>query len=179
VTAVPIVPGRVPGQIIQYAYAVPDLAASLGTYTQVFGIGPWFVRGPFTPPNARYRGEYTGLTITLARAFSGNTMVELIQQHDDGPSVYREVLERGGGFHHWAIGSSDVDGDVARLAARGYPAVFEDVMPSGVRVVYVDATRELPGMIEILEMNDAQRALYSGFYEAALDWDGSDPIRRG
>jgi hypothetical protein len=34
-------------------------------------------------------------------------------------------------------------------------------------------------MIEILELNDAQRALYDGFYRAALDWDGTDPVREG
>jgi hypothetical protein len=174
-----IVPGRVPGDIIQYAYVVPDIDTALRRYLDVFRIGPWFVRGPFTPPEARYHGRTTGLTVTLARAFTGTSMVELVQQHDDGPSVYRDVLAAGGGFHHWAIGTEDLAADLARLAARGYPAVFEDRLPSGARVVYVDATAELPGMIEVLEMNDAQRALYARFHQAALEWDGTDPIREG
>ena len=132
------------------------------------------------PPGARYRGEYTGLTITLARAFSGTAMIELIQQHDDGPSVYRETIDRQGyGLHHWAITTLDADAEIARFSRRGYPVVFEDVVPSGARVVYVDATAELPGMIEILEMNEIQEQLYTGFYRAAAAWDGTDPIREG
>jgi hypothetical protein len=180
VTDDPVLPfGRKLGDIIQYAYTVADIDTSIGYYVERFGVGPWFRRGPFTPPAARYLGETTGLTITLARAFAGNTMIELIQQHDDGPSVYRKVIENGHGFHHWAIGTHDADVEIARFAEAGYPVVFEDVVPSGARVVYVDATAELPGMIEILEMNQIQRELYDGFYRAALDWDGTDPVRIG
>jgi Glyoxalase/Bleomycin resistance protein/Dioxygenase superfamily len=167
------------GEVIQYAYAVADIDSSIAIYVDRFGVGPWFKRGPFTPPQARYLGATTGLTITLARAFAGDTMIELIQQHDNGPSVYRKVIDAGYGFHHWAVGSRDADVDIARFAEFGYPVVFEDLVPSGARVVYVDATSELPGMIEILEMNDIQRELYAGFHRASVDWDGSDPVRIG
>jgi Glyoxalase/Bleomycin resistance protein/Dioxygenase superfamily len=171
--------GRKLGEVIQYAYTVADIEASIAVYVDRLGVGPWFVRGPFTPPQARYLGETTGLTITLARAFAGDTMIELIQQHDDGPSVYRTVIERGHGFHHWAIGTRDADLDIARFAELGYPLVFEDVVPSGARVSYVDATSELPGMIEILEMNDVLRELYGHFHQASVSWDGTDPVRVG
>lgn len=171
--------GRAIGTIIQYAYTVADIGQSMAIYTERFGVGPWYRRGPFTPPNARYRGEFTGLTISLARAFAGDTMIELIQQHDDGPSVYRRVIERGHGFHHWAVGVDDVDAQIARFAEAGYPAVFEDRTPNGARVVYVDATAELPGMIELLEMNEPTRDLYAGFHRAAAHWDGTDPVREG
>ena len=127
-TGAPLPFGRSIGQIIQYAYTVADIDRSMALYTERFGVGPWFRRGPFTPPNARYRGESTGLTISLARAFVGDTMIELIQQHDDGPSVYRKVIEQGHGFHHWAVGVDDVEERIAYFAALGYPAVFEDVL---------------------------------------------------
>jgi methylmalonyl-CoA/ethylmalonyl-CoA epimerase len=171
--------GRDIGQIIQYAYTVADIDRSMALYTDRFGVGPWYRRGPFTPPNARYLGEYTGMTISLARAFVGDTMIELIQQHDDGPSVYCKVITRGHGFHHWAVGADDIEAQIARFGESGYPAVFEDRMPNGARVVYVDATAELPGMIELLEMNDAMRELYAGFHHAAAHWDGADPVREG
>ena len=49
----------------------------------------------------------------------------------------------------------------------------------GVCHVYVDATAELPGMIEIIEMNQGQEAMYARFRAAALAWDGTDPVREG
>jgi hypothetical protein len=172
--------GRLLGQVVQFAYTVPDLDAAMTRYVDVLGVGPWFRRGPFSPPAARYRGEPTAIELSLGRAFTGDTMIELIQQHNEAPSVFRETIARQGyGFHHWAITTRDPAAEVARLASYGYPVVFEDQVPSGARVVYVDATAELPGMIEILEMNEAQEALYEGFHRAAATWDGTDPIREG
>lgn len=34
-------------------------------------------------------------------------------------------------------------------------------------------------MIELLEMNGAQRELYAGFHRASVGWDGGDPVREG
>lgn len=172
--------GRPLGEIIQFAYTVADVDAAVRLYVERFGVGPWYRRGPFTPPHARYRGEPAQLTITLARAFHGDTMIEVIQQHDDSPSVFRERIDKVGyGFHHWAIATRDIEGDIARFAADGYPVAFEDQVPSGARIVYVDATAELPGMIELIEMNDVQEQMYERFHRAAADWDGGDPIREG
>jgi hypothetical protein len=166
--------GQELGAISQFAYVVEDIDASIAHYVDTFGIGPWFMRARFQPPAGRYRGEPTSPTFSLARAFSGHTMVELIQQHDDGPSVYREL---GLGFHHWAIVTATFDDDVARYAALGYEEAFYDVLPSGSRVVYVDATRDLPGMIELVEHTTEQERVYTEIYEAARGWDGRDPIR--
>ena len=71
-----------------------------------------------------------------------------------------------------------LDGDVARYRAMGFDEVFSDLLPSGARVVYVDSTRDLPGMIELVEHTEAQERHYTDIYLAAVDWDGSDPIRR-
>jgi hypothetical protein len=167
--------GQPLGAIFQYAYVVEDAEREIARFVERLGVGPWSVRGPWQPPAGRYRGGPTKPTLTVARAFAGHAMVELIQQHDDGPSVFRE---RGLGFHHWGIVSRRFDEDLARYAAAGYAEAFSDVLASGSRVVYVDATRDLPGMIELVEHSDAQERLYTQIYEAAVGWDGRDPIRR-
>ena len=51
------------------------------------------------------------------------------------------------------------------------------MLPSGSRVMYVDSTAGLPGMIEIVEYTPALERVYTEMYRAALGWDGSDPIR--
>ncbi|MFT4116062.1 VOC family protein [Bradyrhizobium sp.] len=171
--------GQPVGGIVQAAYTVDDIESAMKRYVDALGIGPWFVSGPFVPAKGFYRGEPTDMSLTLAVAFTGHMMIELIEQHDSKPSVYQETIKvKGHGFHHWAICSKDFDADVARYEAAGYPVVFSDVSPRGVRIVYVDTSRDLPGMLEIIETTDALESIYHSYFAAAQDWDGKDPIRR-
>jgi hypothetical protein len=55
---------------------------------------------------------------------------------------------------------------------------FSDRSPRGVRIVYMDTTADLPGMLEIIEMTDALEQRYLEMYRASLDFDGSEPIKR-
>jgi hypothetical protein len=165
--------------IIQIAYIVKDIEASMRDFTARLGIGPWFVSGPFVPPEGVYRGSPTKMRLTLAVGFNGHMSFELIEQHDDLPSVYREVIKsRGYGFHHWGVTADNLDAEVARYARMGYVAAFSDRSPRGYRVVYVDTTRDLPGMIELMEHTPALEARYTEMYLASVGWDGSDPVRR-
>jgi hypothetical protein len=165
-----------PGAIVQHAYTVADIRAAMALQTEAIGIGPWFVRGPFSPPHARYRGAPSTATFTLARAFRGPVMVELIQQHDGAPSVFRE---RPFGFHHWATMPEDFDAELARLHGLGFETAFEDLLPSGARIAYVDTRASLPGMLELVERTPDQLETYGRIHAASVNWDGSDPIRDG
>ncbi len=171
--------GQPLGGIAQFAYVVEDLDQAMADYVDRLGVGPWIVRGPFQPPEGRYRGEPTSATFTIAHAFAGHAMLELIVQHDDSPSVFHEAAgARSYGFHHWGLVTKHFDAEVERYAALGYAEAYFDRLPTGSRVIYLDATRDLPGMIELLEHTDAQERVYTEMYRAAVGWDGSDPIRR-
>lgn len=170
--------GQPVGGVLQYAYTVPDLTSAMETWTSRLGIGPWFVRGPFSPSTARYRNNPAHFTLSLARAFSGHVMVELIQQHDEYPSIYREfITQRGYGFHHFGVGVHDFDAELARYNADGYEVAFSDTVPNGGRIAYMDTSTDLPGMVELIEMTSAQGQVYTAIYRACLDWDGSEPVR--
>ncbi|HWK47785.1 MAG TPA: VOC family protein [Stellaceae bacterium] len=172
--------GQQAGGIVQCAYTTPDIEQGMRDFTERLAIAPWFVMGPFVPPEGMYRGQPTSMRLTLAIGFAGHMMIELIQQHDDLPSVYQETIRvRGHGFHHWAIASLDFDADVARYQAQGYEVAFSDRSPRGVRIVYMDTGRDLPGMLEIIELTEAIEARYAEMYEASRTFDGKDPIRRG
>jgi hypothetical protein len=167
------------GAIFQYAYTVADINRSMADYVERLGIGPWSLRDTFSPRAALLRGQPHSPTFSLARTFSGNTMIELIQQHDDGPSVFHEDPgPRRYGFHHWGVVTATFEQDLARHQAQGYPEAFSDELPSGSRVVYVDATRVFPGMLELVEYSEAQDRFYTSIYEATLDWDGTRPVHR-
>jgi hypothetical protein len=167
------------GGIVQVAYTVEDINCAMRDFTQRLNVGPWFVTGPFTPSKGSYRDHPTDISLTLAVAFAGHMMIELIVQHDDKPSVYQETIKtKGYGFHHWAICSDKFDADVARYVSAGYSIAFSDLSPRGVRIVYLDTTQDLPGMLEIIETTDALQAIYQSYFDAAQNWDGRDPVRR-
>jgi hypothetical protein len=175
----PLAFGQREGGVVQCAYTTADIEQGMKDFTARLGVGPWFVTGPFVPPQGIYRGKPTQMRLTLAIGFAGHMMIELIEQHDDLPSVYREFVERRGhGFHHWAITARDFDAEVARHQALGYAVAFSDRSPRGVRIVYMDTTADLPGMLEIIEMTDALEQRYLDMYRASLDFDGSEPIKR-
>ncbi len=166
--------------ITQVAYIVEDIQDAMTSYSRLLRVGPWFVTGPFVPREGRYRGAPTAMQVTLAVAFSGHLMVELVQQHDELPSVYRETIERTGyGFHHYGVPVRDLEASIATYQELGYALAFRDVSPRGTRVAYMDCTRSVHGMIELIELTPRLEAIYTGFQRASIGWDGSDPVRRG
>ena len=139
---------------------------------------PWFLLEHFTGERGTYRGEPGDVDVALAMAHAGHMLVELIAPHDDRPSVYQEAIERGGyGFHHFGVGTLDYDADLARHREQGHELAFETWVPTGGRVGYVDTTAELPGYVELIEMDAATDAAFTRFYAQSLAWDGTDPVR--
>lgn len=170
--------GQPASGIVQFAYTVPDAESAAKRWTELTGIGPWFFRGPFTTRVAKYRGEVVQSRLYVAQAFSGHSMVELIEQQDDSPSVYRERIEVAGyGFHHIARGTQRFEEDFARYRDQGLAVAYESVLPTGARLAYFDANEELGGMVELVELNAAQEAVYTKVFRAAQGWDGTDPFR--
>jgi glyoxalase/bleomycin resistance protein/dioxygenase superfamily protein len=166
--------------IIQIAYTVADIEQGMRHYAELLHVGPWFLVGPFVPPKGVYRGVMTTMKVSLALAYSGELMVELIQQHDQQPSVFQETLKTRGahGFHHWAIGARDFEKATARYRSRGYQEAFTDTAPDplGCRVIYFDTGRDLPGMLEVIEMNTPAEQAFHKIYQAAQEWNGTDHI---
>jgi len=105
-------------------------------------------------------------------------MVELIQEHRPAPSVYRETIEkRGYGFHHWGMATKDFDRSVTEYQASGYELAFFARVPTGGRVGYMDTTRDLPGMVELIELGASFDEVFSRFYAATVGWDRKEPVR--
>src|SRR5262249_892711 len=122
--------GQPIGGIIQVAYTVADIQAAVRSYAEDLRIGPWFLRGPLQAREPIYRGAPQNLMLSIAIAYSGHVMIELIQQHDDQASVYRESFEKNGhGFQRWGIASDRYDHDLASYLDRGFELVFTRLRP--------------------------------------------------
>jgi hypothetical protein len=173
--------GQPPGAIMQVAYVVPQLREALALWTQELRVGPFFLFEDFTLDDLLYRGRPSQLNISLACGYSGSMCIELIQQHDREPSVYRDVIEsRGYGLHHCAIMTNDFDGDQRRLQASIGPlAMYGVTKAAPARVAYIDARATLGSMLELIELTPGSDALFTMMKQAAAGWDGSDPVRSG
>jgi hypothetical protein len=164
--------------VIQVAYVVPDLHAAIRRWSETLRIGPWFLLEHFTGVNPVYRGQPSRMEAALAMSFAGHMNIELIQQKNAAPSVYREMIEqRGYGFHHWGVATWSFDAAVAKYERDGYPLAFLAAVPSGGRVGYMDSNAVLPGYTELIELGGAFEEVFGRFYRASQDWDGKDPVR--
>jgi catechol 2,3-dioxygenase-like lactoylglutathione lyase family enzyme len=168
-----------PGPIRQIGYIVDDLDAALAPWVDL-GVGPWFVmRG--IPIRASYRGQPCEVSISMALANSGEMQIELIQQEGDTPSVYTEFLRGDGpGYHQLAYWTEDFDATMASVRDAGWPVVWLGGEDVGTRFAYVEPPNGpayISQVIEIMENNEITAGMGKFVRDAAVDWDGSDPIR--
>jgi hypothetical protein len=166
-----------PGPVRQNGYVVRDLAGAIDAWLHI-GVGPWLLLPHLTQTGSVYRGEPTEPVVSIAFANSGDIQLELIEQEDDSPSIYREFLDAGReGFHHLAWWADDF-GTVSRAAQdAGWPIVHAGNAGGMAQFAYYDAGGVTSTVIEIMELTDATRWLVATVRDAAADWDGSDPVR--
>ena len=154
-----------------------SLKAAIERYCTTTKIGPWYVSEHFMGEDKQYRGKPSDVDMTIGMSYSNQMCIELIQQLNDAPSVYTEVRDRTGyGFHHWGVGTYDFERDASHYRSRGCELAFWTML-RGAPLAYYDTTAELPGFIELIEMNAMREDMFTMMYEASLNWDGSDPIR--
>jgi hypothetical protein len=141
-------------------------------------VGPWLLLPHLTQTGSIYRGEPAEPVVSIAFANSGDMQLELIEQEDDSPSIYREFLDAGReGFHHLAWWADDF-GTVSRAAQdAGWPIVHAGNAGGMAQFAYYDAGGVTSTVIEIMELTDATRWLVATVRDAAADWDGTDPVR--
>ncbi len=170
--------GQPANGVIQMGFIVEDIHKSMREWTDKLKIGPWFLREHGVFPTQFYRGEPTEVEMSIAMGFAGNMMFELIQQLNDVPSVYMDVVrQRGFGFHHYGFGTDHYDEAVMAYRDRGYLLAYEAVPSLGGAVAYFDTLADLPGMTEIIKITPLTEAMFTVMQQASVGWDGSNPVR--
>jgi hypothetical protein len=165
------------GNFVQQAYVVDDIDATIEHWVRTWGIGPFYVLRHAQWENLRYRGRPAVVDASFAMAQAGPIQIELCQQHNEGPSCYRDAFSRGQeGFHHVATVTQDYDAEIARLADAGFSIAMDGTFGE-MRFAYVD-TRAVGGfMTEVLSnwgpVNDSHKMVA----EASIGWDGANAIR--
>ena len=103
--------------------------------------------------------------------------VELIQQHDDHPSVYEEWSRgRSCAFHQLATVTADYEAKKAHYASLGYEVVAESES-ARFRVAYVDTVADFGFFTEVVAHNPEFLAQLGRLSRLSAEWDGIDPVR--
>lgn len=170
---------RVLGPVMQNAFVVADLERAIAHWTEVMGVGPFFLFEHIAFEDYQFRGRTVPpIDLTIAIAYWGGLQIELIRQLDDAPSIYTEFrAAHGCGMHHMGVMSQALDADLAALGSRGVQPVQRGSLP-GMRFAYIATDHHPGGMIELIEATRGARALFERMHEAAQSWDGRDPVRR-
>lgn len=163
------------GPVRQTAYIVPDIEQAIQDWGHHLNLGPFALCREVAPLNgSRYRGEPSGeITMNLGFAYIGELQLELIEQVNDTPSMYREAVEaRGFGHHHYGFCVEDFDSAYDRALRGDFEAVVEAGAKGFARMSYIEST-SIPGLVcEVIEWNDRTRPYFDGirsFLDAADD----------
>jgi Glyoxalase/Bleomycin resistance protein/Dioxygenase superfamily len=139
--------------VTQVGLLVHDIEKASQIYADFLGVPKPRIQvtDALEKSQAKYRGNPTPARAKLAFFDVGpGLQLELIQP-DEKPSTWREDLDRKGEcVHHIAFRIKGMKEKVGDLAKEGMPLVQSGEYTGG-RYAYVDATRDLKVLIELLE----------------------------
>jgi hypothetical protein len=165
------------GPVLQMAWVVDDLDAAMRRWIDEQGAGPFYVMRHCPLTNVRYRGKPATVDMDVGLAQAGGVQIELIQQHGDLPSCYRDMYRPGEeGFHHICYMVDDLPGALAHFGRLDMPAAIEGNF-GNVSFAYVDTRPGIGCMTELVGRHPDIEGFFRMIAEAASGWDGRDPIR--
>lgn len=170
---------RIFGPVRQLGYVVADLEKAMRHWTESLGIGPFFHFPNVPMRRVEYLGKPSNVEASFALANDGDMQIELIQQLNDAPSLYRDKLAKFGEvLHHTSAWTTEMDKILPRIFAAGHK-ILQSGWIGNNRYIYFDTAGGYPSAtMEIYDVSDGAERLNNKVREAARDWDGANPIRR-
>ncbi len=162
-------------RFFQLGFVVDDVVAAARRWVDAHGVGPFHVL-PVVEQQMVVRGEPAPVSIQVGVAQAGPVQIELIQQHCDRPSIYRDWSRDGHGpFHQLATVTSEYDARVEHLVGQGYELAAESGGP--MRVAYLDTVHDFGFTTEIVELTPGFLDQLGQISRTCATWDGADPVR--
>jgi hypothetical protein len=170
---------RIFGAIRQNGYVVRDVRAAMDHWVDAIGVGPWFYFDRVKIDWFRHRGKDSGIELSIALANSGDLQIELIQQRNAAPSMYKEFLDAGHeGLQHVAYWTKDYQALYDRVLALGYEVGHEGQIGGAQgRFAYFDTQRHPGTVVELSDISGPKGAFFDHVRKSSIDWDRSHPIR--
>ena len=167
------------GPVMQIAFVPADFDAALAYWTQVMGVGPFYLIQNIELGDMRYLGEPTDCKFSLALAYWGDMQIELIRPENDAPGIYRGKYGVSGDvLHHTCILTDDLAQARKIAEAAGAKVLVEGTVGDDGGVIYVDTGGGAGSIVEILQPASGSESLFAMIKAASVGWDGSDPVRK-
>jgi hypothetical protein len=164
---------------VQIAYHVADPERAAHEYARSFGWGPFFLLEHIALSSCVYRGSTAVFDHSSAYGQAGDLMIELITQHDDTPSVLRDVFARDAvGVHHVAHFVTSLPDALDQARAAQTDIALDAWTATGTHFAMLDTSRRLGHMVELYEATDDLLKFYRHVRRAADGWNGAQPLRR-
>ncbi len=139
--------------VAQIGFLVHDIEKSAKTFADFLGVDvpPIRMTDPLEKAQTRYKGKPSTARAKLAFFKIGPTIdLELIEPTQE-PSTWRDDLNRKGeGVHHIAFIIKGMKEKIAKLEKNDVPLLQTGEYTGG-RYAYLDATRDLKVILELLE----------------------------
>lgn len=167
------------GTVMQLAFVPQDFDAALRHWTQTMGVGPFFRFDHIALIDGKYQGEPSQVDFSIALAYWGDVQIELVQQHNDAPSIYKRWRDEGrDGLHHVCVVVDDLAQAREACAAAGVRVVQEGGVAGGGEVIYVDTGGGPGSLVEIIQLPQSMLDGFAWMREQCRAWDGTDPVRK-
>ena len=159
----------------QEAYYVNDVEQACENWNRLYGAGPFVVVPHHKTDEFMYRGTDQEADVSYAFGYLGDMMIQFIQQHDDTPSIYRDMYGPGEeGFHHVGILANDYEAEKQRILDMGFELACE-LHADNVDACYIDTRSFSGGFTEV--HGDPQHILstFAGWRRAHELYRPGDP----
>jgi hypothetical protein len=167
------------GPIVQNAFVVRDLEVAAAHWAAKLGVGPFYAMEHVAFGLTYFRGKPLSIDMSVAIAQWGEIQIELIAQHDPGPSIYTEFhAAHGEGMQHVGVMTPSLDEHLERLRPLGIEPVQWGATAAGMRFAYVNTDLHPGCMVELIESGPAVDAFFAMVRKGASRWDGTRPLRR-
>ena len=164
-------------RLFQLGFMVDDLLGAAARWAATFGVGPFHVL-PTRETDCTLHGQSSPISMQVAVSQAGPVQIELVTQHCDRPSIFREMVAAGGSsFHQLCTVTPDYEETTAHYEALGYERASEIVAPDGQRVAFFDTVADFGFYTEVVASTPLFLAQLATIAQTCADWDGTDPVR--
>jgi hypothetical protein len=164
--------------ISHVSYAVNNLEKAVEHWTTVLGAGPFFVVDKVGFDEISFNGGPCVWEHSAAFGQWGSISVELQENRRTEPAAFTRLVLPGPlpVVNHVAYLSETPEEDSRELAAAGH-RLFLHARFGGIEMRFHDTTAAIGHPVEIHRDSAALRSNFSRIAAAALNWDGSNPLR--
>lgn len=164
--------------LFQYAYFVRSIEDAAVQWSRLAGAGPFFVTRHHVADRFDYRGTTQEADVSYAFGYIDDVQIQLIEQHDDTPSIYLDMFpDRSEGQHHIARLVADYERTRNSIMADGHDLACE-LEANGIHACYLDTRSAIGVFTELHSITDRILTTFGRWRDAHRDrTDPGDILR--